>query len=194
MSTQHIAPQPAPAVEGAALLMNQVFMLIGYVFWGWTIQELLFFYWVEPVLGLLLWGYLDLYLPVRMGLRRRGEVALKAALALLWWLATLAVGAWLMMTVASLSFEWLAVLVLFVLILLLPIVQQWRHGLMPTQDGLPLQLRTILHPVQLILTPLMIAAVLFFASAPREGWLVAILLGSKTTVELGLWWLMSRKK
>ncbi len=180
-------PHPPAAVEGAALLMNQVFMLIGYLFWGWTLQELLFFYWIEPIMGLLLLAYLDGYLPLRMGLRRFSQVWHWLFLGLVWWLFTWALGAWLVWSMATFSLEWLAVLGLFALILALPIVQQWRAGLMPTKDGLPLQLRTLMHPLQILLTPTLVCAALFLLPQMPANWLVAALLGTKTLVELALW-------
>lgn len=139
-------------IELTSILMNQLFLVIGYFFFDWTMFELMFFCWVEPVVAFFLRGYLLAWLPMRLGLFR-GKLWL--VLEALWVLISSAAALWAIVALnsnTSFSLEWLVFLVLFALVLFMPIIMQMRHGIIPDAQTMPIQTQILIHPLQLFTT------------------------------------------
>ena len=139
-----------PKIELFSILMNQMFMLVGYFFFGWSIFELLFFYWIEPLIATLLRAYLGVYLPLQL---MSGVVSgngsgffakIRQPLFIRWAAQTLVVilaatvSLYFMLThnaqqpaPTPLSADWLVFILLFAAILFMPVFMQWRQGILP---------------------------------------------------------------
>lgn len=165
-----------PKIELFSILMNQMFMLVGYFFFGWSMFELLFFYWIEPLIATVLRAYLHMYLPLQLmsGVGNGFLAKIRQPLFIRWAAQTLgvivaaAVSLYFMLayngqqpTPTPLSADWIVFILLFTAILFLPVFMQWRQGFLPQAEQLPLQSQILMHGLQLLTTYLIIAAVLF---------------------------------
>jgi hypothetical protein len=183
--------------------MNQIFMLVGYFFFGWSMFELLFFYWIEPLIATLLRAYLLVYLPSQFmsGVGSGFFAKIRQPLFMRWAAQTLGVilaaGASLyfmlahnaqQLTPTPLSADWIIFILLFTAVLFMPVFMQWRQGLLPQAEQLPLQSQILMHGGQLISTYIIIAAVLFslYIAVPILVVLVLLLL-PKMGIELWIY-------
>ncbi len=151
-------------------------MLVGYFFFSWSMFELLFFYWIEPLIATVLRAYLGTYLPLQLmsGIGGGFFAKIRQPLFIRWAaqttgvIAAAAASLYFMLaynsqqpTPTPLSADWIIFILLFTAVLFLPVFMQWRQGILPQAELLPLQSQILMHGLQLLTTYLIIAAVLF---------------------------------
>lgn len=187
-----------PKIELSAIVMNQLFMLIGISFFDWSMVELLLFYWIEPIVYICLTAYLRAYLPIQIA-GYKGVIAKFMNRFFGLWLLQ-----FVLVAVASVGFfywifsqyntpekpievgwDWVLLIVFFVVILAMPVFMQLFNGYLPSEKALPIQTQVLLHPLQLFTTYSILAATLLISHFGGGFWLALItLLLSKLCIEI----------
>lgn len=172
-----ITPELAQKFEFYAIFLNNIFLLLGVLIFGWTLFETLFLFWLELIAALVVLNYVVLVVPIKYGrpnLYRLPEYqgpALKTILiscytlilhyfALVFIIDLGQVGSWdtsqgVWHTLAQLPWQlWqgslLLLTILFLVAYLLPPLLLERQGFRPSLDRLPMQTKVMIHPSQFI--------------------------------------------
>jgi hypothetical protein len=190
-----------PRIELASIVMNQLFMLIGISFFDWTMVELLLFYWIEPIVYILLTAYLRAYLPIQLAGYKGVVAKFNNQFFGIWLAQCLFVAAasagffyWILSQYQSvekpikIGWDWVLLIFFFVLILAMPVFMQVFNGFLPSEKALPIQTRVLLHPLQLFTTYSILGATLLISHFGGGFWLVvSTLLFSKLCIEILLY-------
>lgn len=164
-------------VELISIFVNNIFLLLGILFFGWTLFETLFLYWLEPLSAVIILIYLYVITPLRYG--RPGThltpeyqkpawtslgtliyVLIMHYIALVYMIDLCKVATWdtstgILQTLAQLPEElyqsgllWLSLL--FLVVYLLPPMLLERRGIKPSYENMPLQSKIMIHPIQFV--------------------------------------------
>lgn len=199
-------------VELISIFINNIFLLLGILFFGWTLFETLFLYWLEPLSAVTILIYLYVITPLRYGrpgihlspeyqkpawasLGTLVYVLVFHYIALVYMIDLCKLETWdtsqgILHTLSQLPSElyqsgllWLTLL--FLIIYLLPPMLLERRGVKPSYENMPLQSKIMIHPVQFV-SNYAFLAMIYWANAFVESpvLLVLILLVLKSIVEV----------
>ena len=189
-------------LELFSILFNHLFMLVGILIFGWSVTELMLFYWIEPLVSMLMKGYFKVYIPLRIQQN-------KALRRYLWrWLGLLFIV--IILQIIALygiiqynaqctkpmvwSWDWLILLLFLPIMYAMPIYAQKQQGFMPILENMPIQTKILLSPIQMISTYIILAISLIglFLTKIIWVWLIFMIIG-KMTIELLLFRNIKRK-
>ncbi len=203
-------------IEFYSIFLNNIFLLLGILVFGWTLFETLFLYWLELLAAIILLFYVQIVCPLKYG--RPGQIHLTAyrktaAKTLFLTLYTLIMHYQVLLylidvgsmnhwdtshgfvhTLVQLPLQlWegnlLVLTVLFLLVYLLPSLLNEKKGIRPTLDNLPMQSRIMMHKSQFIVSYLLFAVLWCMSSyfdINQAVFLIAVLLILKSIYEVVL--------
>ncbi len=171
----HFRAKTLQSPEFLMTLLNNFFLPLGMLFFGWTFFESLFLFWLEPLAAIILLIYLRIIIPLKFdppAARYRPEYqksVVKTLALLLYtlvaayislvviidlgqastWDSSQGIGA----TLSQLPYQlWqgnlLLLTILFLLMFLIPPIIIERKGYRPSDDRLPLQTLLLIYPWQ----------------------------------------------
>ncbi len=173
-----IRPETVQRIEFFSIFFNNIFLLLGIVFFGWTLFETLFLYWLEPLSALLVLLYIRIRVPLKYGrpgykhLPEYRNPAIKTVFltfytlimhyfALLFIIRLSHTGGWetnqgVLWTLAQMPSQlWegnlLFLTLLFLLAYLMPPILLERRGIKPNEETMPLQTKIMIHPSQFVI-------------------------------------------
>ena len=177
-------------------------MLVGILIFGWSVTELMLFYWIEPLVSMLMKGYFKVYIPLRIQQN-------KALRRYLWrWLGLLFIV--IILQIIALygiiqynaqctkpmvwTWDWLILLLFLPIMYAMPIYAQKQQGFMPILENMPIQTKILLSPIQMISTYIILAISLIglFLTKIVWLWLIFMIIG-KMSIELLLFRNIKRK-
>lgn len=164
-------------IEFYSIFINNVFFLLGILFFGWSLFDTLFLFWLELPAALLLLAYVNLVVPIKYGypgshLKPAYQSVLKRFIGLsLYTIIGLICSLWALMHIGATevlpikeglgvallalpAYLWKAdmafLTLLFLGMYLLPPFILERKGIKPLIEHLSLQTRIMVHPTQFV--------------------------------------------
>jgi hypothetical protein len=203
-------------IEFYSIFLNNIFLLLGILFFGWTLFETLFLYWLELLAAIILLFYIQIVCPLKYG--RPGQIHLTAYRktaaktlfltfytlmmhyqVLLYLIDVGTMSGWdtshgFIHTLVQLPLQlWegnlLVLTVLFLLVYLLPSLLNEKKGLRPTLDNLPMQSKIMTHKSQFVVSYILFAILWCMSEyfAVKEAIvLISVLLILKSVYEIVL--------
>lgn len=203
-------------IEFYSIFLNNIFLLLGILFFGWTLFETLFLYWLELLAAVILLFYVQIVCPLKYG--RPGQIHLPAyrrtaAITLFITLYTLlmhyqvllylieigSMSSWdtsngFVHTLVQLPLQlWegnlLVLTLLFLLVYLLPSLLNEKKGIRPTIDNLPVQSKIMTHKSQFVVSYLLFGVLWCMSNyfyIDHAVLLVAVLIILKSVYEVAL--------
>lgn len=218
-----ITPKTIQKLEYFSLFLNNVFLLLGMLFFGWTLFATLFLYCLELLAAVVVLNYLHLWIPRKygrpgyhhlpeyrqpalkiLGLSCYALIAHSFVLLLLIdlhgdpnWQLSAGIGLALAQLPQQLwQQDILIISLLFLVIYLLPFFMLERRGIRPSEATLPAQVRIMTHRSQFVVTYIWFACLAlahYGLGIQHPLALISLLMLLKTVYEVFLFRYLSRQ-
>lgn len=177
-------------------------MLLGIFLFGWSVTELMLFYWIEPLVSILLKGYLNIYMPLKINTNEAIKKKLwQWIFAFILIIIAQGISLYGIISINALAekpmlwtWDWIVLLALLSIMYIMPIYAQKQQGFIPIAENMPLQTKILCSNIQLFSSYIILAITLAGLYFNKTAWICLVFLVlSKMSIEIILFYKLKKK-